>query len=276
MSNNEDYQNEIPKYIYSDYSKTKVNIEKFIIACKNGNLIEAEKFYNDTFLILSPSETNIVNNFGYIIACAENKENIINWLNNYLIPYCYFDLNTIIRSFIYTCKNKNFNTSILLYTTLSLIINKNNYDDYLFFNSYCYSDIGNLLYSSDKKHIKYGYFLFLCYYGNLEFIKWIYLFNKKYNIRKYNDFIFKIACYNKNIKALKILTELCSDYFVEYDDYDNIKSWKIKNELDHLYERKEYDKLIEKMNIIKVYFADNQKYKDNKCIICLSDNYNFF
>jgi len=47
---------------------------------------------------------------------------------------------------------------------------------------------------------------------------------------------------------------------------------EIKNSLENLYDKKEYDKIIDKLNIERKEIIIN---KDDKCCICFTEDYNF-
>lgn len=267
--------------------------QSFNEACKKGDFSEAYKLYK----IVNNNLKEHLKNFSDMPSIAEKlSKNFSNLINNSFMAAC-FKGHLHIAIWLYYLDSININTSFIN-------------SSFLLACKQGYFDIAEWLYSIDKNIDlnKYNFtpFIYACYHGNIEFAKWLDSFNdkpdlniikkahkmaiendkldvalwlwtlnKKNNIRENNDYIFKKICEDKNIKLIKLLCELCSDYFVEYDDYDNIKSWKVKTDIDYLYEKKDYDKLIEKFKIIKVYFTDNQKYKDNRCIICHSNNYNF-
>ena len=111
-------------------------------------------------------------------------------------------------------------------------------------------------------------FIKACNEGNLE--EAINIYNKdKPNIHADNDFAFRTACDNGNINIANWLTTICDDYYIEIED-GKIKSWKIKNSLQDLYENKEYNKIIEKLKIQK-----KDDIEIETCSICYEDNSNF-
>jgi hypothetical protein len=128
------------------------------------------------------------------------------------------------------------------------------------------------IYNKDKPniHVENDYaFRSACVNGHINIAQWLYGLDDKPNIHAKDDFAFRLACENGHINIAQWLSIMCDGYHVEIED-DRIKSWKIKNSLQILYDNKEYDKIIDKLKIEK---------KDNitieTCSICYEDNTNF-
>jgi len=64
---------------------------------------------------------------------------------------------------------------------------------------------------------------------------------------------------------------MVDDYYIEIEN-GSIKCWKIKNSLQDLYDKKEYNKIIDVLKIERKDFIIN---KEDKCSICFTEDYNF-
>ena len=93
-------------------------------------------------------------------------------------------------------------------------------------------------------------FRFACYKGHIEIAKWLITLDDKPDIHAENDYAFRFACLNGHIEITKWLVTICDDYYIEIEN-NKIKSYKIKNSLQDLFDNKEYDKIIDKLKIQK-------------------------
>jgi hypothetical protein len=194
----------------------------FIIACKNGNLIEAQRIYN--------YDNDLIND-AFLGACSYGHFHIVVWL--YYLKDVNIHINFMNCAFSKSCINNHFNIAEWLYTVNNKI---------------------------DVHYDNYAPFIYACLFENLEFAKWLYNLNdNKPNleaiifaytnayaecctkiekwlcslidlneIRKNNDYIFKKACENNNKNAIEFLITICNNYEVEYNKDDKIVNWEIK------------------------------------------------
>ena len=162
--------------------------------------------------------------------------------------------------------------NIISYTNTELrLLNKG-------FKNACYYghiEIAKWLYSLDDKlniHANYEEaFINACYNKHIEVAKWLMTLDDKPNVHAFNDYAFKFACYNRHIEVAKWLVTICDSYYIEIED-EKIKSWEIKNVLEDLYDKKEYNKIIDKLKIQRKEIIIN---KEDKCCICFIEDYNF-
>ena len=176
-------------------------------------------------------------------------------------------------SFIKACKEENLEEAITIYNKDKPNIHA--IDDEAFRYA-CYNghiNIAQWLYSLEDKpniHAKNEEaFRYACYDGYINIAQWLFGLEDKPNIHADDDEAFRFACLNGHINIAQWLVSICDDYHIEIEDGE-IKSWKIKNSLQDLYENKEYNKIIEKLKIQK-----NDDIEIETCSICYEDNSNF-
>jgi hypothetical protein len=66
----------------------------------------------------------------------------------------------------------------------------------------------------------------------------------KPNIHANDDEAFRTACSGGYLNIAQWLSSIYDNYYIEIED-NKIKSWKIINNLGDLYDKKEYDKIID-------------------------------
>jgi len=239
----------------------------FIEACKKGNLIEAREIYDKykpnihknnelvfkyacnygyldvtkwLYSLEDKPDIHIDNERPFILACLNGKIEIVKWL-------CLLEDKPNIhanndKAFRLACSNGHIEIAKWLMTL---------------------EDKPNIHANNDKA------FSNTCKYGYLEFAQWLYNLEDKSDIHANNDEAFRNACYNRRINIVEWLSTICDDYYIEIEN-NIIKNWKIKNNLQDLYDNKEYDKIIDKLKIEK-----NSDILVDICSICYEENSNF-
>lgn len=108
-----------------------------------------------------------------------------------------------------------------------------------------------------------------CECGNINLVKWIY--NKDNKVAQYEDAFLK-ACVNGYINIAQWLVTINNNYSIEIED-ECIKKYDIKDSIKSLLERKEFQKIAEKL---KIQLKDKYEIEgDNSCSICFSNDSNF-
>lgn len=206
---------------------------QFQLICETGNLEEVKKLYDENNInIHDKYETPLYN------ACIKGHLEIVKWM--------------------FTLENKpNINSNVVIKTC---------YHGKLNIIQYLYSIDNNIILNNIDMSFHES-----CIQGHLELAKWLYnSFDIKPNIHLNRDKAFILSCFFNKIDIVKWLLSICDKYYVEIEN-GKIKNWKVKTELDSLYEKKEFDKIAEKLNIKKEDFHID---KDESCNICYS-NHNF-
>ncbi len=197
------------KYIKKIYNR-KLH-HAFRKSCAKGNIKFAMKIYE-----LEGINIHENNDLAFILSCEHGQMEIAKWL------YSLGGVNIHIYSdhpFITSCRNGHLEVAKWLYTLGNIDIHS--YDDYAFELS--------------------------CEKGHLEVAKWLYGLGD-IDIHTYNDEIFKLCCVKEQIEIVKWLCTLCGDYKIEIVD-NKITKFNITNSLEDVDGIKNYDKIIDKMNI---------------------------
>jgi len=268
----------LAKWIYNlDNNKPDIyfNDNECLIYVLNDNYDYTEMF-NWIFKLYNKDVLHMHNDIIIVSLCMANKTIILEYILEYE-----FNSDIINKCFKIICHNSN------------IIIAKKIYEKYNITD-----DIINDIYLSSY-HVSYD----VVYYFSQEMRNWLLSLNKlnikfinkifiklieKDNINELNNFIIKYkpnirynndegyiyACENNMWEIADLLTCFCDDYELErtmgnvnFGEY----AWKIKNGIHELLENKEYDKIVERLNI-KI---DNDIIDiSNNCSICFTE-YNF-
>lgn len=279
------------------------NDEIFRLACTNNNLNLAKWIYNldnnkpDIYFNDNECLLNVINNYNYtemfnwifklynkdvlhmhddiiiVSLCMANKTKILEYMLEYE-----FNSDVINKCFKIVCHNSNILIAKKIYEKFNITDNIIN-DTYIScYNEeiYCYQEMKEWLLSLNKLNINTinKVFLKLIKNGNINDIN-SFLIKYKPNIRYNNDEGYIYACENNMWQIADLLTCFCDDYELEKPIENNIFEdyiWKIKNGIHELLENKEYDKIVERLNI-KI---DNDIIDiSNNCSICFTEGYNF-
>jgi hypothetical protein len=231
-----------------------------------------KRLYNDN------NDINIYFNNGeiYKVALSINNNDIVNWLFEISNAKIYYNASLKQNIFLNALLNNKLELAKFLVDQVDIHFS----NDIALINS-CY--FGNLesvkwLMSLDDKpdiHIdSESPFMLACQGGRIEIIKWMMTLDDKPNIRIKDDEAFKNACFDwkPNIEVAKLLVSLCSDYYIKIIG-GKIERYEINNRLEYLFETKQYNKIIDKLNI---KINNNLIIRpEDKCAICFSENYNF-
>ena len=212
--------------------------DAFITACKNGKLMKAQDIYNT----YKPN-IHADNDKAFRSVCKNGHKEVAQWLmtlDDKPNIHVFDD-----QAFRVACLNGNLEVARWLMTL----------DDKP--DIHALDDIA---------------FRYACYNGHIETAQWLMTLEDKPNIRAENDFAFIYANKRGHIEIVKWLITICDDYYIEIK-YNKIKSYKIiKYSLQELYNKKEYDKIIDKLKIER---KDIMLNKEDKCSICFTEDYNF-
>jgi len=213
-------KNDNINYIKNIFSRiSKHNYEFFVyniyyISCAYGS-IKVLKF------IIDKVDVNKVNNngdTGLIIACYNNKENIVDYLLNLPnININYINVNNEVNALIVCCMEGNLNILKKLMCDPRTNINcKTEYDLTLFLLScqYNYLDIVDYFISinmsvNNVDFLNNNALIIACYEENFEIIKYL-IENTNINIDHKNNFgnnVLLVACYENHIEIVKYLLE---------------------------------------------------------------------
>lgn len=205
------------KNIFDRISKHNYNFyiyNIYYISCAYGS-IKILKF------IIEKVDVNKVNNngdTGLMIACYNNKENIVDYLLNLPnININYINVNNEVNALIVCCIEGNLNILKKLMSHPNTNINcKTEYDLTLFLLScqYNYLDIVDYFISinmsvNNVDFLNNNALIIACYEENLEIIKYL-IENTNINIDHKNNFgnnVLLVACYENYIEIVKYLLE---------------------------------------------------------------------
>jgi len=283
--NNACYNNhlDIAKWLYSlDYYNYKELNKIFINACYKGYIDIAKWLYSLNGKINIHSN----NDHAFMSACYAGYLDVAKWLyslNGKINIHSHNDY-----AFRFAIKYNHLDVAKWLYS-LDKKIDIHQDDESIFLVS-CYSgyfDIAKWLYSLDGKidlRIQNDNIFFsTCYLGQLDIAKWLYSLDNNINIHTNNDSSLRNAYINGYLNVAKWLVLLSNDdyeykfdnYFLDYDTENNItkdiKLWRNNRWLEIMVDNKEYDKIVNKLNIIvKENFVDNEC-----CSICFQSDSNF-
>jgi ankyrin repeat protein len=243
--------------------------ESFKKLCREGKLEEAQKIYNENNINI-----HAVNNEAFRDACFNGHIEIVKWLINLDDkPYIHANNDEAFRS---AC----FYGHIEIAKWLINLDDKPDIhavDDFAFIYA-CFNghiEIAKWLMTLDDKPNIHAnndcVFRFACCNGHIEIAKWLINLDDKPNIHANNDEAFRYACFYGHIEMAKWLVTICDDYYIEIKN-NKIKSYKIKNRLQDLFDNKEYDKIIDKLKIQRKEIIID---KEDKCCICFTEEYNF-
>lgn len=255
---------EIAKWLYSLEDKLLPSEECYYNICLNGNLCMLK-----WILTLNVISDKIIYNC-FDIACRNSQINITEYL---YILYKNINLND---HFVTACAyGKIYMAKWILSLDKTIDLHYESDDAFRSACSLGNLDIAKWLMSFDDKpniHLdNEEVFRDACINNYFEIAKWLYSLDDKPNIRANNDDAFKNACINQNIRIALWLTSICDDFSIILIN-NEIIDWKIKNGLENLYNKKEYNKIIETLNIKKKEYIKNT---NNQCSICYGDKPNF-
>lgn len=195
----------------------------FVIACTNGNLIEAQKLYE---------YNNDLINISFLNACLKGHFHIVVWL--YYLKDINIDINCMNSSFVNACISGNFNIAQWLYFINNKInVHHDNYEAFVRSCIYEKLNFAKWLYylNDDKPNLEAIVIAYTNAYSECcaDIEKWLLSLININNIRENNDDIFKEACKNNDIDTIAFLINVCNKYIVYYDEYGKIIKWDIKN-----------------------------------------------
>jgi hypothetical protein len=235
--------------------------------------------FNWIFKLYNKDVLHTHNDFIIVSLCRANKTKILEYILEYE-----FNCDIINKCFEIICNNNNIIIAKKIYEKFNITDNIIN-DIYISsYDSYYSQEMREWLLSLNKININTinKVFIKIIKHNNINEIN-NFLIKYKPNIRYNNDEGYIYACENNMWNIADLLTCFCDDYELERiflsnkigEEYVNIGEeyvWKIKNGIHELLENKEYDKIVEKLNI-KI---DNDIIDmSNNCSICFTEGYNF-